>query len=276
MKRKIVEIDESKCNGCRQCIPNCAEGALQLIDGKARLVGDLFCDGLGNCIGHCPTGAMRVVEREADPYDERQTMLRQILPKGLNTIKAHLAHLKAHGEEQLYREGLAVAAEHGYSQAALSLEAAAPPAGCGCPGGMSRVFARREAADNAVSPALPSALRQWPVQLALVNPAAGFFERADLLVAADCAPFAYGDFHRDFIAGKVVVNFCPKLDDRAEEYVEKLAEIFRRHAISSLTVVKMEVPCCGGTEQIVRRALERAGSSLAPKIVTLSLDGGIV
>jgi ferredoxin len=295
MKRKIIEIDESRCDGCGACIPNCQEGALQIVDGKARLISDLFCDGLGACVGKCPVGAMQVVEREAEPYDERRTMREKIIPAGINTIKVHLKHLQDHGERRLYLQALEVLDEQEIKLPDEGKPAAAGGAGGGgCPGSMSRLFAQAPAVaggcpgsraqvfgrDAAAAPVAAgksvSELRQWPVQLALVNPNAAFFDHAELLVAADCAPFAYEKFHRDFLAGKIVINFCPKLDDGLDRYIEKLAAIFRLHEIASVTVVRMEVPCCGGTEDIVRRALAQAGSALEPVIRVISLDGKIV
>ncbi|WP_294505695.1 4Fe-4S binding protein [uncultured Victivallis sp.] len=269
MKRKIIEIDTEKCNGCGKCIPNCPEGALQLIDGKARLVSDLFCDGLGACIGECPLGAIRVVEREAEPYDERRVM-EGIIRQGEGTIRAHLEHLRSHGEFKLLEIAIDCLKERG-----IPVPQPAAPAGHGhggCPGMLAKKLAARPAGkpEGGVS-----ALRQWPVQLKLLNPAAEYFDDADLLVSADCVAHAYGSFHRDLLDGKILIILCPKLDSDIDGYVEKLAEIFRRHKIRSVTVARMEVPCCGGTVEIVRKALEAAGSNLEVTVKTVTIDGEI-
>jgi NAD-dependent dihydropyrimidine dehydrogenase PreA subunit len=272
MKRKIINIDESKCDGCGLCIPDCPEGALQIIDGKARLVSDLFCDGLGACIGTCPKGAIFVEEREAEPYDEKRVMRGNIIPKGENTIKAHLKHLKDHGETELLREAMEILAEEGIS----IVEEEPPPMACGCPGTMARGIERvDDDAETAGGPA-PSCLGQWPVELRLVQPSAGYFKNSDLLVAADCAPFAYGDFHRRYLKGRSVVVFCPKLDHDVESYVEKLAELFRINDLKSITIARMQVPCCGGTEVVVRKALELSGKDIPVKIDIITAEGKVL
>jgi ferredoxin len=276
MKRKIIEIEESKCNGCGNCIPNCPEGALQIIDGKARLISDLFCDGLGACVGECPTGALKVVEREAEPYDERRAM-ENIIPKGHNTIVAHLKHLKDHGENELFKQAMDVLREQNIHIDISEIVPAAKHSGHhhghgGCPGGMAKVFERHETTTSAAGN-VPSELRQWPIQLMLVNPDAAFFDNADLLVCADCVPFAFGDFHRKLLKSKVVITFCPKLDQTIDTYIEKLTHIFKTKNVKSVTVARMEVPCCGGTEHIVRQALKNADSEDKIKTHVISLDG---
>ena len=265
MKRKIIEIDESKCNGCGLCIPNCPEGALQVIDGKARLVGDLFCDGLGACIGECPAGAIRTVEREAEPYDERRVMTDNIIPKGSNTIAAHLKHLRDHGESELHRTALDVLAEKG-----MAVPAAVLPHPGGCPGRMARLFNSRPRGGPAGG---ASALRQWPIQLKLLNPAAEYFDQADLLISADCVAHAYGAFHQDLLDGKILIVFCPKLDGGLDGYADKLTEIFSSHEIRSVTAARMTVPCCGGTVELVRRALRQSGKDIELNIRIVDLDG---
>lgn len=269
MKRKIIEIDEAKCNGCGLCIPNCQEGALQLIDGKARLVSDLFCDGLGACIGECPQGAIRIVEREAEPYDERK-VISVLAGKGSNTIRAHMKHLKDHGEFKLLEIARAYLAENGIAPPEPEAPEKLP---CGCPGTLAKKLAPKPAGQSFSGGA--SALRQWPIQLKLLNPAAEYFDGADLLVAADCVAYAHGGFHRDFLAGRILIVFCPKLDSDLEGYVAKLAEIFRRHDIRSVTVARMEVPCCGGTAAIVQEALRQAGRELKIQIKIVGLNGEV-
>ena len=271
MKRKIIQIDETKCNGCGKCIPNCPEGALHLIDGKARLVSDLFCDGLGACIGECPLGAIQVVEREAEAYDERKVM-ENIIRQGSNTIKAHLKHLKEHGEFKLLETAVACLREQGLPVPDLQQAGKLP---CGCPGTLAKRLAPRRTTTSAPADT-PSALRQWPVQLKLLNPAAEYFDDADRLISADCVAHAFGGFHRELLDGRILVVFCPKLDNSTEEYVEKLAEIFRRHRIRSITVARMEVPCCGSTTAIVEQAMERAGQQIPLTVRIVGIDGGLL
>lgn len=271
MKRQIIKIDESKCDGCALCIPGCPEGALQVIDGKARLISDLFCDGLGACLGNCPKGAILVEEREAEPYSEALVM-QNIMKAGENTIKAHLHHLKSHGEMGFYNEALNILKENGYDIEALTCEESMA---CGCSGTTAQKIEPVKAG-NAMSGELYSELRQWPVQLTLLNPAAEYFENADLLISADCVPYAFGDFHRRFLKGKVVITFCPKLDPDLERYIDKLSQIFILHKIKSVTIVRMEVPCCGGTEVLLQKALERAGKMHFVKVNVISVDGKII
>lgn len=280
MKRKIITIDDEKCNGCGACIPDCPEGALQLIDGKARLISDLFCDGLGACIGTCPEGAISVIEREAEPYDERRVM-ENISRQGMNTIAAHLKHLSDHGEKGYLAAALEYLKEKGIDVPGFGREAAGPKR---CPA--SEKFAgslsREGAGEKGGSPAIPGAdaieseLRQWPVQLKLLNPAASYFDGAHLLVAADCSPFAFADFHRRYVRGRIVIMFCPKLDPYIDEYVDKLAAIFTAHRIASVTVLRMEVPCCGGTGAIVRKAMEKAGVKIDINEITVSVEGRLL
>ena len=274
MKRKIIQIDENLCNGCGNCIPNCHEGALQLIDGRARLISDLFCDGLGACVGECPLGAMKVVEREAEPYDERKTMLEQIIPAGANTIKAHLKHLRDHGESALVKQAEQALTDSGLNVADYADMPEKLP--CGCPGTLAKMLKNPSRPSSAPSgEAAPSELNQWPVQLALLNPQAGYFDDVDLLICADCVPFAFADFHRELLRGKIVIIFCPKLDSDIERYISKLAEIFTLHKINSLTLARMEVPCCGGVEMIVNEAKARAGVDIPTEVKIIAIEGGI-
>ncbi|MBU8901378.1 MAG: 4Fe-4S binding protein [Victivallales bacterium] len=276
MKRQIIEIDEEKCNGCGECIPNCPEGALQVIDGKARLISDLFCDGLGACIGECPLGAIKTVEREAEAYDEQTVMLKNIIPKGANTIKAHLKHLKDHKETKLLQ--IALDALKASNVEVPDWNEQAPKAcGGGCPGTLAKLLSRKPAAEaETASTAIASELRQWPIQLHLINPMAAYFDDADLLISADCVPYSFGDFHRHYLKGKMVITFCPKLDNSMDIYLEKLTELFRQKSIKSVTIVRMEVPCCGGTEMVVRKALAASGKDLDVNVDVISLSGEII
>ncbi len=275
VKRKIIEIDEEKCNGCGLCIPNCPEGALQIIDDKARLVSDLFCDGLGACIGTCPEGAIKIIEREAEPYDERKVM-EKIVKQGKNVIKAHLEHLKEHGEEGYLREALDYLEESGVENPlgdeSPEHQAALP---CGCPG--SRVIDMRDKEERPSHSSThksksESELRQWPVQLMLLPPSAPYFDEADLLIAADCVPFAYADFHNDFLQGKTLIIGCPKLDD-IEFYQEKLTQIFKLNSVKSITLLHMEVPCCFGLRHAVEEALKESGKEIKLTVKVISVQG---
>ena len=268
MKRQIIKIDETNCNGCGVCIPNCPEGAIQMIDGKARLISDLFCDGLGACIGECPQGAISTEEREAEPYNERRVLLENIIPKGLNTITAHLKHLKSHGEKKLLQEAQDVLKENNINIDICDGEKDKLP--CGCPGTMAKALKKKESG-NEFSGNIRSELSQWPIQLKLINANAPYLDNADLLIAADCTAFADGNFHRDFIKDRITIIFCPKLDHNIDEYIDKLSNIFINKSIKSVTIARMEVPCCGGTEIIVRKALEQAEKNIPIEIKIIKI-----
>ncbi len=279
MKRQIITIDETKCTGCGDCIPACPEGALQVIDGKARLVSDLFCDGLGACIGHCPTGAMRVETREAEPYDERRVMAESIVKAGPNVIAAHLRHLEEHGETGYLREALDYLAEQGIANP-LEAPAATPVHhGGGCPGSRTmdlRSSGHAAPAASAPSESAPSALRQWPVQLHLVSPIAPCFRDADLLLAADCVAFSMGDFHSRLLFGKALAVACPKLDSGMDRYLEKLVAMIDMAGIRSITVAIMEVPCCGGLTALAMQALAKAKRTVPVNKIVVSVTGELL
>jgi NAD-dependent dihydropyrimidine dehydrogenase PreA subunit len=248
-KRKIIEIDRDKCDGCGLCTTACAEGALTLDqENKAILVHEIYCDGLGACLDVCPTGALKIVERDGDEYDARATVDHVRKTRGV------AAASRIHG------------AGGGHARAGLS----------GCPGGQARIIPREPEPGPSVLPAatVKSQLSQWPVQLHLVSPLAPYFEGSDLLVAADCTAFALGGFHEELLKGKKLIIACPKLDD-TEGYVEKLAELVKRNKLRSLTVAIMTVPCCSGLERIVRLAVERSGVPLEVKKVVVGIDGKI-
>ena len=289
MKREIITIDETRCTGCGDCIPGCPEGALQVIDGKARLISDLFCDGLGACIGHCPTGAMNIVTREAEPYDEKRVMHESIAKGGANVIAAHLRHLMDHGQNEFVQQALEYLEEEGIANP-LEREAIREPAAQhahaghhhaahtgGCPGSRTIDFNTngKTKAASATMPGAPvqSALRQWPIQLHLVSPQAPYFQGSDLLLAADCAAFAVGDFHGKFMQGKSLAIACPKLDSEMNIYVDKLAAMIDMSHINTITVAIMEVPCCGGLMSIVAEALRKASRKVPVKKVVISLQG---
>lgn len=243
--RKIVEIDEDLCNGCGECVPSCAEGALKIIDGKARLVSEIYCDGLGACLGGCPQGAIKITEREAAPFDE-------------------------HATEQHLKEK-AQSLERGTSDKVRR----------GCPSGRLQMFGNspcseaNKPAPLIKAPGSTSALSHWPVQIRLVPATAPFLKGADLLVAADCAPVAYPDFHADFLKDKVIMVGCPKFDD-ADEYIRKFADIFRTADLKSVTVVVMEVPCCSKLPVIVQRGMAIAGKQIPVEEIVVSTRGYLV
>jgi len=254
--RRIVRIDEDKCNGCGQCVPSCAEGAIQIIDGKARLVADNLCDGLGNCLGKCPQDAITIEDRPAAEFDE-------------DAVEAHKA-----GQEQPGGAGSATAAPCP-TLAPAGLQHA--PAG-GCPGRMMRRLAPASASAAPAATAAAAAASQlghWPIQLTLLPVQGPIWQDADVLIAADCVGFALPDFHERLLAGKTLVIACPKLDD-VEPYVAKLTEIFTRNAIRSITVAHMEVPCCGGIVRAVKTALEASGrTDIRMTDITVGIDGTI-
>lgn len=270
VKRKIIKIDEEKCNGCGLCIPNCPEGALQVIDGKVRLVSDLFCDGLGACIGHCPQGVITTEEREAEAYNETKVM-ENIVKQGENTIKAHLKHLKEHNEAEYLNEAFDFLKNKNI-EILMEEDKMEHKHIVGCPGAALReVNTEGDASDNSEQ---ASALRQWPVQLHLLPPQASFFENSHILAAADCVPFANANFHSKLLNGKSLVIGCPKLDD-VEAYQEKLTEIFKNNKIKSVTVAIMEVPCCHGLHAAIEQAVEASGKKIPIIKEVISLDGNI-
>lgn len=240
-RRKIIEIDEERCDGCGQCANACAEGAIKIIDGKARLVKDSYCDGLGACIGECPQGALKIVEKDADEFDPE-------------AVERHLKE----------------------TEEAKKAEKPAMP--CGCPSSHVRVFdvPRGKPVPASLRPSGgTSALGHWPVKIRLVPANAPFLQGAHLVVVSDCVPVAYSDFHRDFVQGKAVLLGCPKFDDRTE-YVKKFAEIFRTADICSVTVVDMEVPCCSAMPAIVRKGMEMSGKTVPMEEVVIGVRGEVV
>jgi Pyruvate/2-oxoacid:ferredoxin oxidoreductase delta subunit len=279
MKRKIIHIDAELCNGCGNCIPNCPEGALQMIDGKARLVSDLFCDGLGACIGECPLGAIAIEEREAAPYNERQVM-ENIVKAGDNTIRAHLQHLASHGETGYLEEARAYLREQGIAVAEQApAEQAELPRGC--PGSQARELrphghAHEHAHAHEGAAPLASELAHWPVQLHLIPPNGPAFRQADVLLSADCVAYAFGDFHRRFLAGRSLAIACPKLDGQQDVYLDKLTALIDFAGIRSLTVLTMEVPCCRGLLQLALQAAGAAKRKIPVKWLEISVQGEIL
>ena len=283
MKRTIIKIDEELCNGCEACVQGCHEGALQMIDGKARMVSELFCDGLGACIGECPVGAITLEEREAEPYDEIATIERMI-SKGEKTILAHLKHLKEHGEFEYLKQGVSYLRANDIQVDVSSVHNMPAPGahqqGGGCPGSREMSFAPAAAPAFKIAPVAttetPSQLRQWPVQLHLLNSEAGYFHKADVVLATDCVAFSFANFHNRFLAGKILAIACPKLDSNKESYVEKLKTMITRSAINTLTVVIMEVPCCGGLLGLAQKAIVESGRKIPVKLVIIGVKGDIL
>ena len=235
MKRRIIEIDENKCNGCGACAAACHEGAIAMVDGKARLMRDDYCDGLGDCLPACPTGAITFVEREAAAYDEQAVMENK--------------------QRKMRKEGMTLP--------------------CGCPGSQSRKIQRQDApAVETPQAQQMSRLSQWPVQIKLVPVEAPWFNGARLLIAADCTAYARADFHQRFMRGRITLIGCPKLDEG--DYAEKLTEILRRNDIRELTIVRMDVPCCGGMQRAAETALRQSGKFIPWQVVTLGRDGNIL
>lgn len=273
-KRKIIKIDEEKCNGCGLCIPNCPEGAIQIIDDKARLISDLFCDGLGACIGHCPQGAITIEEREAQEYNEKKVMA-NIVKQGKNVIKAHLEHLRDHGQRDYLSQALDYLREKNIANPLLETKPVKehghlPGA---CPGSKIMDFRKEEASvSKGVVPQAESELRQWPVQIMLVPPFAPYLQDADLLISADCVPFAYANFHQELLKNKVLLIGCPKLDD-VEYYQGKISEILKNNNIKSITYAHMEVPCCFGLVGVIKEAIEASGKDIPFKETVISIKG---
>lgn len=318
MQRDIIRIDEERCTGCGLCVPNCHEGALQVIDGKVRLVSELMCDGLGACIGHCPEDAISIEKREAEPYDEI-TVITEMVSKGANTVIAHLRNLKDHNEYGYLEEGTTWLEVHEKDlpfsvsevldavNRKIPLLAAAPGvppvhfapgvpnkivtpdehhvraakevhhthAGGNCPGSRERLIAPAPVFDKATTET-PSQLTHWPVQMHLVNPNSPAYRGADLLLAADCVAFSLGSFHSSFLKGKTLAIACPKLDHGTETYVDKLTVMIDTAKVNTITVMMMEVPCCGGLIQMVRAAMTRASRKVPVKAVIVSIDGKIL
>ena len=281
MKRTIIKIDEEKCNGCGLCVMGCHEGALQIIDDKARLISDLFCDGLGACIGECPEGAIELEEREAEAYDEVKT-LERIAKTGKNTVIAHLRHLRDHNETEYLNQAVQYLTNeniftelieefsmnnHNHSDGGSM---------CGCPGSKTMDLRDVVSAPENTNVTIGSQLKQWPVQLHLVNPMAPYFRNADVVIAADCVAYSYGNFHNDFLKGKSLVIACPKLDSNMEVYVEKIKTMAEEAKVNTLTVLLMEVPCCGGILHMTKKGVEQSGRKVPIKAVTIGISGNIL
>jgi len=258
MIRKIVKIDEDKCNGCGLCVPSCAEGAIQIIDGKARLVADKLCDGLGACLGDCPLDAITIIEREADEFDE-------------TAVEEHLKETAAVPPAQPRPATPAHAAPAGGCPSA-QVRSFATPVGGGCPSARLMSIDRPVVEAAPAGAPAPSRLAQWPIQLHLVPPTAPFLREAEVVLAADCAPFAYANFHEDLLKGKALLIACPKLDNTAP-YLDKLVAMIQQSQLRSLTVVHMEVPCCTGLIHLARQAIALSGREIPLETVRIGIRG---
>ncbi len=282
MIREIVKIDEEKCDGCGICIPECHEGALQIIDGKARLVSDLMCDGLGACLGHCPQNAITIEKREAEPYDEIE-IIRIMVEKGRNTVVAHLKHLKDHNETNFLGQAVQWLREN-EEKIDLDVQSIIHEVhdsghssgdSCGCQGSKEMMFNRDESSSEESITGV-SQLTHWPVQLHLINPLSAVYQGADLLLAADCVAFSLGNFHDKYLKGKALAIACPKLDSGQAVYSQKLLQLIEDAKINTITVMVMQVPCCAGLIQLVQTAISQADRKVPVKGVVVGVDGGIL
>jgi Pyruvate/2-oxoacid:ferredoxin oxidoreductase delta subunit len=271
MIRQIITIDEDKCTGCEECIPNCPEGAIRIVDGKARLVSDSLCDGLGACLGHCPEDAIRVEERESDAYDERQ-VLENILQQGPEMVKHHLRHLEEHNEKDNLAVALSVLEEKGIDQTAEKPQ----PLFSGCPGSRSMGFTEQSASDTKEEGKRASRLSHWPIQLHLISPMAPHYHQKDLILSADCVAYSLGDFHKDYLSDSTLAIACPKLDEGQEIYLAKIQALIEQAHINTLTVITMQVPCCGGLLRLAEEAAARASRKTPVKHIMVSLQGDIL
>lgn len=283
MKREIVKIDEELCDGCGQCVPECHEGALQIIDKKARLISDLMCDGLGACLGHCPQGAISIEEREAEPYDEEKVM-QIMVEKGENTVIAHMKHLKDHNETGFLKQAVRYLKENA-QHISFNVNEVIKTVhmhghenhGGGCPGSASKSFSPGPMVASTVPGAeVRSELKHWPVQMHLINPAAQHYQGADVVLAADCVAYSLADFHRKYLKNKSLAIACPKLDQGAEIYIEKIRRLIDEAQINTLHLMIMQVPCCGGLLQMIRFAQSQAKRKIPVKQTVVGIEGEIL
>jgi ferredoxin len=276
MKRKIINIDEQKCTGCGLCARDCPEGAIKITNGKARLTGDFLCDGLGACIGHCPEGAIIIEEREADAYNETKA-IENIIPHGKEALEAHLHHLDEHNERKYLEEALGYLNQRNFkvdfTPANTFTEKHVHHQG-GCPGSRAFSFEKKEQTNETGD--RRSHLTHWPVQLHLISPASPHYRGSDLLLAADCTAFTVGDFHGDFLNGKTLAIACPKLDDNQEIYVEKITALIDEARINTITVMVMQVPCCGGLMHLAQQASLKAKRKVPVKYMVVSIKGEVI
>jgi NAD-dependent dihydropyrimidine dehydrogenase PreA subunit len=304
MKRDIIKIDRDKCNGCGLCVNGCHEGALQIIDDKAVMISELMCDGLGACIGECPEGAISIETREAEAYDEVIT-ISAMVANGKNSVIAHLKHLKDHSQKEYMHQGVewmmanqdkfefnideVINAVHNHMPSAVNapktmhsqkpIFVATPNHGgsaCGCPGSAEKTFYNAPQNSGPGMVSSQSELTHWPIQMHLINPHAPHFKGSNLLLAADCVAFSLGAFHSDYLKGKTLTIACPKLDSNKESYVEKITALIDEGGIDTLTIMRMEVPCCGGLVQLAKMAADKATRKVPIKVTTVGIQGDIL
>ncbi|MHC1702322.1 MAG: ATP-binding protein [Tenuifilaceae bacterium] len=302
MKRDIIKIDRDKCNGCGLCVTGCHEGALQIVDNKAVMISELMCDGLGACIGECPEGAISIETREAEAYDEVLT-LSKMIANGKNTVIAHLKHLKDHAQKEYMRQGVewmlanraiisfnvdeVMQAVHSHNPSAAKAPQPQKTAvfdapkyqsgsACGCPGSAEKSFGNPSVVAGSTMVSGKSELSHWPIQMHLINPHAPHFKGSNLLLAADCVAFSLGGFHSEYLKGKTLTIACPKLDSNKELYVEKITALIDEAGIDTLTIMRMEVPCCGGIVQLAKMAADKATRKVPIKVTTVGIQGDIL
>jgi Pyruvate/2-oxoacid:ferredoxin oxidoreductase delta subunit len=295
MLREIVHIDENLCNGCGECVPECHEGALQIIDGKARLVSDLLCDGLGACLNNCPQDAISIEKREAEPYNEQQVM-ESMVEKGVNTVIAHIRHLLEHNEMGFYGQAIDYLIEkkdhlpfshtivieaiqkimHKPEQKPLFRVADVQDKHSACPGTTSMHFSAEKSSATAANVEQASRLENWPVQMHLINPDASYFKDKELLLAADCVAFSMGNFHQKYLVGKCLAIACPKLDDGQDVYIDKLRRLIDEAKIQAIHVMMMQVPCCGGLKRMVEIARVQSTRKIPAYMTIVGIKGEII
>lgn len=277
MKRKIITINEDLCTGCGICADACVEGAIQIIDGKARLICEILCDGLGACIGTCPEGAITFEEKESEPYNEIK-VIQLLIEKGEKTVKAHLKHLKHHGQHEWLKQAVTYLIEHKH-EISFDVETTIREVhnshthhhGGGCPGSKAMQFEQNSHISESTS-----ALSHWPIQMHLISPHAPYFQNADVLLTADCVAYALGSFHSKYLKNKRLIIACPKLDSHQETYFEKLLALIDENNINTLTVMIMEVPCCRGLLSLAQKAVQTANNKIPIKTVIVSIQGEII
>jgi len=270
VKRKIIQIDEELCDGCGLCMPSCAEGAINIVDGKARLVSERYCDGLGACIAHCPQDAITVIEREAEAYDERKVM-ENILEQGDDVLKQHLHHLREHGADDYLQEALHILKKKEQEETGLRMHQSPHS----CPGSQSVTFKPVQLSENKGED-IATALTHWPIQLHLIAPQAPHFRNSDLLLAADCVAFTLANFNQNYLAGKTLTIACPKLDQGQQIYLEKLKMLIDVGEINSISVMIMQVPCCSGLLELAKKALQESKRNVALHAKVVGIQGQIL
>lgn len=271
MVRKIIQIDEEQCDGCKMCIPACPEGAIQMVDGKAKLVKDFYCDGLGACLGHCPQDAITVIEREAEEYDEHSVM-QNVMTKGDAVVRQHLQHLHEHGQDKYLKVAMSMLENGQTDKAGLELFRS----NSSCPGSHSFSFEKPEIPIQTQMKAITSSLNHWPIQMHLISPMAPHYRGSEVVLAADCVAYSLADFHQTYLAGRTLAIACPKLDINQQVYLEKIKMLIDQSQIKALHVLIMQVPCCSGLLQLAQTALEQSERKIPVKATVVGVQGQIL